>query len=71
MMHLVLDDLKKKMGEDIRILKVDVDANPSVSEHYHVQTVPTLILFRNGETVWRNSGALALSELVKIVQQYK
>ena len=49
MMHPILEQLKEKMGDDIRILKVDVDKNEALSMQYRIQSVPTLMLFKKGE----------------------
>lgn len=70
MMHPVLEQLKDEMGESIRIIKVDVDKNEKLSENYRIQSVPTLILFRGGEAVWRQSGAMRLSDLKGVVSSY-
>ena len=70
MMHPVLEQLKDEMGESIRIIKVDVDKNEKLSGNYRIQSVPTLILFRGGEAVWRQSGAMRLSDLKGIVSSY-
>ena len=68
-MHPVLEQLKTNMGDKIRILKVDVDKNETLSAHYRVQSVPTLILFRDGKQVWRQSGAMPLAALTQAVEQ--
>ena len=70
MMHPVLEQLKDEMGESIRIIKVDVDKNEKLSENYRIQSVPTLILFRGGEAVWRQSGAMRLADLKGVVSSY-
>lgn len=70
MMHPVLEQLKDEMGESIRIIKVDVDKNEKLSGNYRIQSVPTLILFRGGEAVWRQSGAMRLSDLKGVVSSY-
>ena len=70
MMHPILEQLKEKMGDDIRILKVDVDKNEALSMQYRIQSVPTLMLFKKGEMLWRQSGAMSLNDLMlKISQQ--
>ena len=71
MMHPVLEQLKDEMGDSIRIIKIDVDKNNSLAMNYRVQSVPTLMLFRKGEMLWRQSGALRLNELKAIVSQYQ
>ena len=65
MMHPILEQLKEKMGDDIRILKVDVDKNEALSMQYRIQSVPTLMLFKKGEMLWRQSGAMSLNDLMK------
>lgn len=67
----MLTELKKKVGEDASILKVDVDANPAVAQQYKIQGVPTLILFKNGKPLWRQSGVVPVSQLEKIINQHK
>ena len=71
MMHPVLEQLKDELGESIRIIKIDVDKNNSLAMNYRVQSVPTLMLFRKGEMLWRQSGALRLKDLKAIVSQYQ
>ncbi len=70
-MHPVLEQLKDEMGESIRIIKIDVDKNNSLAMNYRVQSVPTLMLFRKGEMLWRQSGALQLSALKKVIEQFQ
>jgi thioredoxin 1 len=69
-MHPVLEQLKEQLGDRLRILKIDVDKNEALSASYRVQAVPTLMLFRKGELLWRQSGALSLSQLSGIVKDY-
>lgn len=70
MMAPILKQLKDMVGDSITILKIDVDKNPAVSGSYNVQGVPTLILFKGGETKWRQSGVVQASELKRIINQY-
>lgn len=69
MMHPILEQLKEKMGDDIRILKVDVDKNEALSMQYRIQSVPTLMLFKKGEMLWRQSGAMSLHDLMQKISQ--
>jgi thioredoxin 1 len=62
-MNPILDQLKKDLGSQIRILKIDVDKNPVVADQFKVRGVPTFVLFKNGEVLWRQSGAMDLSLL--------
>ena len=70
-MHPILEQLKGKLGDSIRIIKLDVDKNENLSMIYRIQSVPTLMLFRKGEVVWRQSGALSLNELKTIISQHQ
>jgi thioredoxin 1 len=67
-MKPVLEDLKSQMGEDLSIYKIDVDKNQMIAERYAVRSIPTLILFKNGEPVWRKSGMASSVELQKAVE---
>lgn len=68
-MKPVLEDLKSQMGEDVSIFKIDVDKNQSIAERYAIRSIPTLILFKNGEPVWRKSGMASSVELQKEVEK--
>lgn len=70
MMHPVLEQLKEELGDSIRIIKVDVDKYGDTAAQHHIQSVPTLMLFRNGEALWRQSGAMLKSQLKQIVEQF-
>ena len=70
MMAPILVDTKKELGENVTILKIDVDKNQQAANAYQISGVPTLILFKNGKVLWRQSGVVPKHELVKIVQQY-
>ena len=70
MMKPVLEELKKKMGNKIIIVKIDIDKNISLSSEYRIQSVPTLVLWKQGEIIWRQSGALSLNELEQILSSY-
>lgn len=68
-MHPVLEQLKLELGDSIRIVKIDVDKNEQLSNVYHIQSVPTFLLFKNGQVVWRQSGAIRLNDLKAIINQ--
>lgn len=70
MLKPILVELKLRVGNSISILKVDVDKNSQAAHLYQVQSVPTLILFKKGKIVWRQSGVVATNELERIVKSY-
>lgn len=69
MMSPILDDVKKRVGENASIIKIDVDKNPQAAATYQVRGVPTLILFKNGKALWRQSGVVPANELEKLINQ--
>lgn len=71
MMSPILEDLKSKIGENASIIKIDVDKNPQAAAAYQVRGVPTLILFKNGKQLWRQSGVVSAHELEKIIDQHR
>lgn len=70
MMHPVLEQVKEVLGDRIRILKMDVDRHTAVAGQYGIRSVPTLILFRGGEVLWRQSGALSKTELLTAMDPF-
>ncbi len=70
MMHPVLEEVKHILGDKIRIIKVDVDKYGDTAAQYQVQSVPTLMLFRNGEMLHRQSGAISRSELMALLDPF-
>jgi len=71
MMAPILKDLKTKVGNDATILKMDVDKNPAMASQFQIQGVPTLILFKNGQPVWRQSGVVAANQLQQVISQHQ
>jgi len=68
MMTPILKELKQKVGEDVRIVKVDVDKNPAIAQKYQVRGVPTMILFVDGEVAWRTSGVQSAESLKSVIE---
>lgn len=66
----IINDVKSKFGEKLRILKVDVDKNVAASAKYKVRGVPTLILFKKGEIMWRQSGVMSRRDLEGKIEPY-
>lgn len=70
-MHPVLEQLKASEVENLRIIKLDVDKNEAIASAYRIQSVPTLMLFRNGELLWRQSGAMSLADLKALLYGFQ
>lgn len=70
-MHPVLEQLKKDLGDEIRIIKVDVDKNEAIAIQLRIQSIPTLMIFKAGEMKWRQSGAMTANALAQVIAQYK
>ena len=70
MMKPVLQELHQMLGEKVRILKIDIDQNPNTASAYHIQSVPTLVLFQKGEVKWRQSGVVPAPQLAGIIKQH-
>ncbi len=60
----ILQDVKKRLGADVRIVKIDIDKNPKLAARYQIQSVPTIAIFKNGEIVWRQSGVRPAVEII-------
>lgn len=71
MMSPILKEVKDSLGDEVTIIKVDVDKNPQAAAAYQVQGVPTLIVFKKGEAIWRQSGVVPKAGLVNILQKFK
>src|SRR3989344_1807407 len=70
MMGPILDDVSKKISDKAIVLKVDVDKNREAAAKYNVQGVPTLIIFKQGKIVWRQSGVVQANQLISLLQQH-
>jgi thioredoxin 1 len=66
----ILSDVKSKIGDKASIIKIDVDKNPEVAGAYNISGVPTLILFKQGKVLWKQSGVVPAHELAKVIDQY-
>lgn len=70
LMKPILKELHEKMGNEIRIIKVDIDQSPAASSVYNVNSVPTLMLFKQGNILWRQAGVVPAVSLQKIITQF-
>ncbi len=64
----ILKDVKQELGDTIKIVKIDVDKNPSVAKKFQVRGVPTMVLFKDGEVVWRQSGVLGKDAIIQAIR---
>ncbi|MDH5412829.1 MAG: thioredoxin [Flavobacteriaceae bacterium] len=71
MMAPILKELKQQLKDEIKIIKIDVDKNPVLAAKYQVRGVPTLMIFKDGKQVWRQSGVIQAYQLLKIVNNLK
>lgn len=63
-----LTKFARQHADKLRVVKIDVDKNPQASANYQVQGVPTLILFKDGKVLWRQSGAMSAAQLGSYIQ---
>lgn len=70
MMHPVLEQLAEKVGDKARIIKIDIDKNEQLSAIYNVRSVPTFMIFKNGELKWRSSGVQPIDGLESELAKY-
>ncbi|WP_165748526.1 thioredoxin [Cellulophaga sp. Z1A5H] len=64
----ILKQVKEEMGDAVKIVKIDVDKNQSLASKYQVRGVPTMMLFKNGKQLWRQSGVLQKNDIVNIIK---
>ena len=70
MMHPILEQVKAALGDKIRIIKLDVDKQGMTASQYGIQSVPTLMLFRQGEVLWRTSGVMQKTALLATIDPF-
>ena len=68
MMKPILDEVKSAIGDQAKIIKIDIDKNNKAAMQYQITGVPTLILFKHGKIVWRQSGVVQPSMLKQVIQ---
>jgi thioredoxin 1 len=70
MLAPVLSEVKKRVGDKVKIIKIDIDKNPKLAASFKVQSVPTMIVFQNGEAKWRQSGLMTAVALEGVLEQF-
>jgi thioredoxin 1 len=66
----ILSEIASEFGKCVRVIKIDVDQNPGMASKYHIQGVPTVIIFKNGQLVWRQSGVVSKDQLRSVIQPH-
>lgn len=70
MMTPVLHEVKKQTGDQLKIIKINVDENHSIAGKYQVRSIPSVMLFKNGEMKWSGVGVMQSNQLLQVVRQY-
>ena len=70
MMHPILEDIKSRVGDRATILKIDIDKNEALAAQYGIQSVPTLMIFKRGELVWREAGVHSADAMVETLERF-
>ena len=70
MMPPILKQVSAQLGDKVRILKVDVDKNPAIAQKWGIQSVPTLMIFKNGKQVLRQAGVLQAQQIMDILRPH-
>lgn len=71
MLGPILKEVKEDLGDEIKIIKIDVDANQNLASQYQVRGVPTMLLFKDGKQVWRQSGVLQKNDIIQVINSHK
>lgn len=66
----ILKQVKDEMGDSVKIVKIDVDKNPSIASRFQVQGVPTMLIFKQGKQLWRQSGVLPKGEIISAIRSH-
>jgi thioredoxin 1 len=64
----ILTELKKDLGDAVRVIRIDIDKNPQVATAFQVQSVPTIIIFKEGKPLWRQSGVQSKHALIQAIK---
>jgi len=69
-MHPVLRDVAAALGDKARVIKIDVEKNEALADALRVKGLPTLMIYKNGEMKWRQSGEQDANTLIGLIQEY-
>ncbi len=65
----ILKEVASELGDSVRVIKIDVDQNNEIASRYQIQSVPTLMIFKNGNLLWKHSGVVSKNQLVSVLKQ--
>ncbi len=65
----ILKEVASELGDRVRVIKIDVDQNNEIANRYQIQSVPTLMIFKNGNMLWKHSGVVSKNQLVSVLKQ--
>lgn len=66
----ILKEVAEKVGEKARVIKIDVDKNQQLASQYSIQSIPTMILFKNGKALWRVAGMQSVKALMDVIEEH-
>ena len=64
-------DVAERMGDDVKVILIDIDKEKKLAERFRIQSVPTLIIFKNGKQQWRQSGLISAHALMQLLKEYQ
>lgn len=67
----ILEDVKKELGDSVSIIKINIDKNQSIATRFQVRGVPTFMLYKNGEQLWRQSGLIQKNDLIQLIKKHQ
>ncbi|MBO5252292.1 MAG: thioredoxin [Bacteroidaceae bacterium] len=71
MMKPILLDVAERIGDNASIIAIDVDKEEELANRFRIQSVPTLIIFKNGKQLWRHSGVITSNTLTQLLKEYE
>ncbi|PDS24773.1 thioredoxin [Flavobacterium branchiophilum] len=69
MLGPIIVEVKRHFGDRLKVIKIDVDKSQEIAQHFQVRSVPTMMLFQNGKSLWRQAGVLPKEEIIKTVDK--